>query len=341
MPTYNHAPFVAEAVESVLTQTFQAWELVVVDDGSTDETLDIIRRYRDPRIRVVKREHAGLAGLGTAYRAALEQSSAPLVAILEGDDRWPPDKLARQVPDFDDPSVVLSYGVGWLIDQCGCEYGLVRPFRHGIRTNRPVGTIVPSLISANPILSPTVVVRRTALETIGGFWQPDGIPYVDHPTWLLLALEGSFAYHDSVVGSWRRHPAQWTTQTAMADSSPSPEAVYVGLIGDRFREVASQGGLPARPTHQLLRLHGDRAVTNRWRLALLAARPGEVARMAIELIQSGRPRLISVALIGLAMWGMGSDLEWVQRRRDRVAWPSRRHTHVRPCDASGSRPGAQ
>lgn len=340
MPTYNHAPFVSEAVESVLAQTFQAWELIIVDDGSSDETLDIVRRFRDPRVRVIARVHQGLPGLGVTYRTILEQSTAPLVAILEGDDRWPPDKLARQMPDFDDPSVVLSYGVGWLIDQCGCEYGRVTPFSHGIRTNRPVGAIVPSLLSANPILSPTVVVRRTALETVGGFWQPDGVPYVDHPTWLLLALEGSFAYHDAVVGSWRRHAAQWTTQTAMADSSALPEAAYVGLIGDRFREAASHGALPARPADELLRLHVDRAVTNRWRLALLAARRHEVARMAIELIRSGRPRLISAAVLGLAMWGLGSDLEWVQRRRDRVAWPSRRHTHVRPCDASASRPGA-
>ena len=82
MPTYNHARFVSQAVESVLAQTFHAWELMVVDDGSSDETLEIVRRYRDPRIQVIARERQGLAGLGEAYRTILEQSVAPLVAIL-------------------------------------------------------------------------------------------------------------------------------------------------------------------------------------------------------------------------------------------------------------------
>lgn len=331
MPTYNHAAFVSEAVESVLAQTFQAWELIVVDDGSSDETLDIVRRFRDPRVRVIARVHHGLPGLGVTYRMILEKSTAPLVAILEGDDRWPPDKLARQVPDFDDPSVVLSYGVGWLIDERGCEYGRVTPFSHGIRTNRPVGAIVPSLLSANPILSPTVVVRRAGLESVGGFWQPDGVPYVDHPTWLLLALEGAFVYHDAAVGSWRRHAAQWTTRRVGSEPAVAPEEGYIGLIADRYREAAGNDALPALSAETLHRRHADRAVINRWRLALLAANRHQVSSMAVDLIRSGRPRLISAALLGLAMWGLGSDLEWVQRRRDRVTWPSRRHRRTHQC----------
>ncbi len=102
MPTYNHARFVGEAIDSVLAQTLDDWELVVVDDGSTDGTLDIVRGYRDPRIRVIARDHGGLYRLGESYRAALEASTGPLLAVLEGDDTWPPDKLARQSADFDD-----------------------------------------------------------------------------------------------------------------------------------------------------------------------------------------------------------------------------------------------
>ena len=112
MATYNHAAFAGQAVESVLAQTLEAWELIVVDDGSTDGTLDILRGYRDPRIRVIARAYEGLGGLGNLYRAALESSTAPLLAVIEGDDAWPPDKLTRQVPDFDDPSIVPSYGAG-------------------------------------------------------------------------------------------------------------------------------------------------------------------------------------------------------------------------------------
>ena len=150
MPTYNHAAFIGQAVESILAQTFGAWELVVVDDGSTDGTPDIARGYRDPRIRVITRDHGGLYRLGDLYGAALEWSTAPLLAILEGDDTWPPGKLALQVPDFDDPGVVLSYGAGWLIDEFGCRYGQVNPpFPEAGRTNDPSGSILPNLLANN------------------------------------------------------------------------------------------------------------------------------------------------------------------------------------------------
>jgi hypothetical protein len=324
MPTYNHAAFVGAAIDSVLAQAFDAWELVVVDDGSTDGTLEIARRYRDPRIRVLARDHGGLSGLGEMYRAALESSTAPLLAVIEGDDAWPPDKLARQVADFNDSEVVFSYGAGWLIDEFGCRYGRVEPsFLEATRTNRPTGAIVPDLLRNNAILSPTVVLRRSALEAIGGFWQPDGVPYVDHPTWLLLAGEGAFAYHSSIVGSWRRHPAQWTTSIVGAGSE-APEAAYVNLVVERASgKTPGAPGLP--PGRTLLRAHTERAMLNRWRLALLSAGPADVLRSFTQLMRSGHPRLMGLALVGLALRCAGSDLEWLQVRRHRVAWPSRRH----------------
>jgi hypothetical protein len=324
MPTYNHAAFIGAAVESVLAQTFVAWELIIVDDGSADGTTDIARRYGDPRIKVIARDHQGLYRLGDMYRAALEASTAPLLAIIEGDDTWPPDKLARQVADFDDPGVVLSYGAGWLIDEFGCRYGLVEPsFPEAARTNRPTGSILPCLLANNAILSPTVVLRRSALQSIGGFWQPDGVPYLDHPTWLLLAAEGAFAYHAAPVGSWRRHAGQWTTMV-VESASEAPEAAYLDLVTERLSgKTRGSSDLPPRET--LLRSHTERAVLNRWRLALLSAGPADILRLFTQLIRSGRPRLMGLALIGLAARGVGSDLEWLQARRHRVAWPSRRH----------------
>jgi glycosyltransferase involved in cell wall biosynthesis len=326
MTTYNHGAFIAEAVQSVLAQTFSAWELIVVDDGSTDDTLEILRRVDDPRIRVVGREHRGLQALAATYRTAMDLSDAPLLAILDGDDRWPRNKLELQVRDFDDPAVVLSYGAGSLIDEHGLEYGLVDPsFPQAARTNRPIGTILPSLLANNAILSATVVIRRSGLDAVGGFWQPEGVSYVDHPTWLLLAMEGSFAYHRTVVGSWRRHPGQWTTRTVHAGGGDVPEAAYVPLVADRFAKqlARSKTSLPSRQT--LIQQHADRAILNRWRVALLFGNPPDVGRSFVELVRTGRPRLIGLALLGVAVRAGGSDLEWMQRRRNRVAWPSRRH----------------
>ena len=338
MPTFQHAEYVGEAIASVLAQTHAGWELIVVDDGSSDGTLEVVRRYDDPRIQMVARKHDGIQALGQSYRSALERSSAPLVAILEGDDRWPPDKLARQVADFEDEAVVLSYGAGRLIDERGCELSLVEPsFAAEVRTNRPTGAIVASLLSGNPILSPTVVVRRAALDAVGGFWQPDDVPYVDHPTWLLLAMQGAFAYHSSFVGYWRRHQAQWTTRIVDAESVAIPEAAYVGLVADRFATLMGKRAPTTRPLADVVRAHLERALLNRWRLALLSGGWREIGDGFVRLVRSGRPKLIGLAVAGLAMRAMGSDLEWIQARRKRVAWPSRRH--VRQHAKNGSRGG--
>ena len=121
-PTYQHAAFIGECIRSVLAQTFDDWEMVVVDDGSDDGTADIAESFDDPRIAVLRRPHEGASGLGRAYASALAVTTAPIVAILEGDDTWPPYKLERQLPLFDRPAVVLSYGAADLIDDHGCVY---------------------------------------------------------------------------------------------------------------------------------------------------------------------------------------------------------------------------
>jgi glycosyltransferase involved in cell wall biosynthesis len=330
MPTYAHEAFIEQAIDSVLAQTYVDWELVVVEDGSSDDTARLILRYPDPRISLIARDHRGLAGLGDAYAAALEASSAPLIAILEGDDRWPPDKLARQVEDFEDRTVVLSYGEGGLMDELGCVYGRVIPsFPRAVRANRPTGSILPALLSGNPILSPTVVVRRSAIDAIGGFWQPEGVPFVDHPTWLLLARQGAFAYHDAILGYWRRHSAQWTTGAAGLQNGSVPEMSYIPSFVERFGPA--DGSIPHATSRQALsRRHTERAALNRWRLTLLSGSRADVFRGAWELLVSGRPRLMAFAVFGAAARSVGSDLEWLQLRRNRVAWPPRRHRHGVP-----------
>lgn len=94
MPTYNRAPFIARALASLRAQQFTAWELVVVDDGSTDTTPSLLEQWAglDPRFRIVRLEHNG--GMGAALNAGLDRARAPLVAYLPSDDVWYPQHLA-------------------------------------------------------------------------------------------------------------------------------------------------------------------------------------------------------------------------------------------------------
>lgn len=218
-PAYQQAGYVRRCVESVLAQTYPRWELVVVDDGSTDGTPDVVEAFRDPRVRVLRLPHRGLAALAGSYNAALASTSGPLVAILEGDDLWPADKLAVQVPVFEDPAVALSWGAGDLVDASDRVIETVRRVEcEGDRRVLRAPEVLRRLALGN-FLTPTitVMVRRAELDAIGGFTQLGSELFVDLPTWLRLAArtQGTFVYLDHVLGAWRQHAAQTTATTSL------------------------------------------------------------------------------------------------------------------------------
>src|SRR4029079_12478196 len=94
MPTWNRAVYIMESVESVISQTYQNWELIIVDDGSEDETAEIISQIKDGR---VKFHEAGKTGIGIKLKnIGIERSDGELIAFLDSDDLWAPTKLEKQ-----------------------------------------------------------------------------------------------------------------------------------------------------------------------------------------------------------------------------------------------------
>ncbi len=108
-PTYNRAQYIKEAIESVISQTYSDWELIVVDDGSTDQTFEILDKYakQDKRIRYIRQSNAGPS---TARNTALAQVSGKYIAFIDDDDRWLPEKLKLQVELMEsDPETGFCY----------------------------------------------------------------------------------------------------------------------------------------------------------------------------------------------------------------------------------------
>jgi glycosyltransferase involved in cell wall biosynthesis len=95
MPAYNRADLIADSIQSVLDQTYQNWELVIADDGSTDDTRKVVSNFTDPRIHYHRFEHNG--GFGTARNRGIKLAKGSLIAFLDSDDLWRPDKLMLQV----------------------------------------------------------------------------------------------------------------------------------------------------------------------------------------------------------------------------------------------------
>jgi len=224
MLTYNHRRYIKDAIESVIHQTYRNWELIIIDDGSSDNTaeliLQIIKENPDKEIKFFEQRHKGPEYLGATYNSALEKVSGDLIAILEGDDKWPSYKLITQVDDFLDKEVVLSFG----------DYSWISPNGKIIRTitlskylpysvllNKPIGiaTWYMAGLAYRTFSFPcTVLIRYSSLEQIGGFKELKGkVHLVDFPTFLELASLGSFKYHNVVLGYWRRHIDSLTTKS--------------------------------------------------------------------------------------------------------------------------------
>jgi glycosyltransferase involved in cell wall biosynthesis len=203
MPAYNTALYIAEAIHSVLEQTYTDFELVVVDDGSTDETPQIIASIHDPRIRVIRQPNAGLSA---ARNTGLRESTAPLVTFLDADDRFMTDKLEVLVGYLENhPETGLVVGSERYIDQAG----------HTIKEAHelPVKLALPELLFENPICVSGVLLRREWLNRAGLF-DEQLRACEDWDLWLRLLLAGcQISRIDHDVVAYRVHPGQMTRQS--------------------------------------------------------------------------------------------------------------------------------
>jgi glycosyltransferase involved in cell wall biosynthesis len=177
MAVYNAEPWLTEAVDSVLAQTFKDFELVVIDDGSLDATPEILGRLRDPRLRVVRQRQSGQT---PALNHGLRLSRGALIARMDGDDVALPDRLARQVAYLD-----AHPDVGLLGTAC----------REISATGAIIRTIIPPaedpeirriLIRENPFTHSAVMFRRTVLDASGQY-DEGFVVAQDYDLWLRMS----------------------------------------------------------------------------------------------------------------------------------------------------------
>jgi glycosyltransferase involved in cell wall biosynthesis len=240
-PTYNHEGYIAQCIESVLDQTYPYWEQIIIDDGSTDKTGEIVSSYEDDRITYCRQKNMGIWRLADIYNQALSRSTGEYIAILEGDDFWPAYKLERQMKAFCESRAVLCWGKGVLTDCRGNAVSLrpedMRPFLEGSRYY-----LLRYLLFRNPIVACTVICQRKALVEMGGFRQPQYVPYLDRPTWLELGLRGEILALDDILGYYRLHERQVTStmRLAMFKANRHTAEFYIGLSPEERTAIAGQ-----------------------------------------------------------------------------------------------------
>ena len=196
MPVYNVEAYVAEAIDSVLMQSFADFELIIVDDGGQDASIAICRRYADPRIRIIAQANRGLAG---ARNTGIAAARGAIVALLDSDDRWMPEKLALHVIHLDNAADIgVSFAPSRFIDADG------QPMRMAQRPKlRRISA--RDIFCRNPVGNGSApVIRRSALDTVA-FAHPDDPSRTcwfdetlrqseDIEMWLRLALVGKVRF---------------------------------------------------------------------------------------------------------------------------------------------------
>lgn len=209
IPTFNTARFISEAIESVRTQTYQPQKIIVVDDGSTDDTEYIVHSINDPRILYIKKNNGGP---NSARNVGLTHATAELVAFLDADDRWESTKLEKQYMLFmkdTAKSLGLVYTSYYPIDALGNHV-----------TNIPIVPIDPiiqgyafeRLLPGNLIIgsSSSVLIRRLVFDVVGMFDESLRIGE-DWDMWLRISEKFRIEYVDEPLVAIRRHEDNQTS----------------------------------------------------------------------------------------------------------------------------------
>lgn len=282
VPTFNRAGLLPRAIGSVLGQSFEDFEVLIVDDGSTDETAEVVARYEDPRVRYLAQPRN--AGVSAARNRGLREARGDLVAFLDSDDEWLPGKLAQQVELFrrvpDDVGLVYT-GV-----ECVLPDGRRRVDRPEER-----GDVYRLMLGRNVIHGggSNVMMRRSVVATVGFF--DEGLRAIeDYEYWLRVAR---FFKVDYVAAPLIRYYDPFTPERrsqALGANLATREWFFRKYAGEMRRAGVAHLFLLKSMRRALSAQQPD--VRAARRLALRAVTEAPTSRAAIEgLLRAMRPRL--------------------------------------------------
>ena len=262
MPAHNAAAYIEEAVQSVLAQTFSDFELVIVDDGSTDRTQEILSRFNDDRIRILR--HDQRLGVVAARNTAGHAARGQYLAVLDADDRARPNRLRVQVDYLEShPKFVAVGGAAQRITADGRQLNTVRYVSD------------PDLVSwialfCNPVVHSTLMVRRTDWLAVGAYDSADLYGTEDYGLILRLLDRGRVSNLPLPLADYRLSPTQLTATSFQLQNVQADRLVH-NVLRQRLRSDISQ------------------EVVHAWRGLVLGTVPAtdDVRRRLIDLLTEG------------------------------------------------------
>ncbi len=246
MPVYNVEKYVGEAIQSVLDQSFTDFELIIVNDGGTDSSLDICRSFDDPRIRIVSQRNRGLAG---ARNTGIAHARGEFIALLDSDDRWSPDKLMLHTIHLrSNPRVDASYSGSRLIDEDGNPLSVAM-------MPRLSGVDAAHILKRNPVGNGSApVIRRTALDLVA-------FPHPEEPH-RLCWFDESFRQSEDIEMWLRMAASHGCTFEGIGGLLTDYRIVGGGLSANIIRQFESWQRVIDKAIHyapELVKRHGGKA----------------------------------------------------------------------------------
>ncbi|MFN8476083.1 MAG: glycosyltransferase [Anaerolineae bacterium] len=317
IPTYNRADLVGEAMQSVLCQTFSDLELVVVDDGSTDDTPGVLARIADPRIRVISQANQGISG---ALNAGMRAARGEYVIMLGSDDRFLPQCLARlTAAAARQPNAVVVYGRARGIDLAGGPLTLV--------TGAPLPYPDRPLLSAlygDFVATIAALIRRDTLDRVG-YCDPNLKGNEDWDLWIRLARVGKFVFVPEVLAEFRIHPGRFTA--AQHDKLAALLAGRLAILDKAFAAPDLPSDVVAARPAIYRNAYID--IGLRW---LNVGEYGDAGAAFRQALRYGRPLPTAGRIVSLAVfYRFARRYGWANRLSDSAArWKrARRASHAR------------
>jgi glycosyltransferase involved in cell wall biosynthesis len=254
MPLRNEERYIQATLDSLYRQTFADWELIAIDDGSSDRTAPILAEAagRDSRIQVIHREGGGLVA---ALNAGLGACRAPLLARMDGDDICHPRRLELQAAYLDaHPETGLAASNFRHFPRTGLKQGMIdyEAWQNGLTDH---SHIIRDLFVESPFVHPSIMTRRTIVEKMGGY-RDNGWPE-DYDLWLRMAAAGvQFARLPQTLLFWRDHPERATRTmdeyALHAFRACKCHHLLYGFLQSSADIVIAGAGLEARAWQRLL-----------------------------------------------------------------------------------------
>ena len=200
MPSYNHANFIKSAVSSVLEQTFLDWELIIIDNYSTDETKDILNQFHDERIRILYIRNEG--SIAKSRNLGVASAKAEWIAFLDSDDSWKADKLEKVSFFLNSENDLIYHHLSLIQELPGVSS---QQHIHSRKLKSPI--LKDLILRGNTIATSSVVVRKKIFLEVGGMNEStEVIGIEDYNTWLRISCKSEkFTLVPLYLGSYRVH----------------------------------------------------------------------------------------------------------------------------------------